>query len=240
MSSLQWVPAIGLGCETAACGVIDPDGLTATLFENFDLPIPNSGPACPTVTLWIGPRSSFQASFAVSVATMDEASARLTQVIAGRFCAVVFNHWPFRRGARKMGVTTGHAFQSSESFRILGRWALDRLGRTRARIEARQLRNLRRLFATTRRKSPLFRRLYADLPQTAEIALHDLPVTRKPELMAEFDDWLTIRSLPLARARDHLRDISKIGEPIDNVAVFQTSGSSGEPAVIVMSESFVE
>lgn len=110
----------------------------------------------------------------------------------------------------------------------------------RARIEAKQLRNLRQLVDKARRESPLFRRLYANLPPSAEIELRDLPVTRKPELMAEFDDWLTIRSLTLARAREHLRDISKVGVPIDDVAVFRTSGTSGEPAVIVMSESFVE
>lgn len=110
----------------------------------------------------------------------------------------------------------------------------------RKRIEARQIRNLRRLVEKARRDSPLFRRLYADLRPTSEIELRDLPVTRKPDLMAEFDDWLTIRSLPLDRAREHLRDIRKVGVPIDDVAVFQTSGTSGEPAVIVMSESFVE
>jgi phenylacetate-coenzyme A ligase PaaK-like adenylate-forming protein len=58
--------------------------------------------------------------------------------------------------------------------------------------------------------------------------------------MREFDDWLTIRSLPLARARDHLRDIGKLGVPIDDVAIFQTSGTSGEPAVVVLPSSFVE
>lgn len=58
--------------------------------------------------------------------------------------------------------------------------------------------------------------------------------------MAEFDDWLTIRSLPLDKAREHLTDIGRVGVPIDDVAVFQTSGTSGEPAVIVLSESFVE
>jgi len=110
----------------------------------------------------------------------------------------------------------------------------------RRRIEARQLRNLRRLVDKARHDSPLFCRLYAELPSTAEIELYDLPVTRKPELMAEFDDWLTIRSLPLDKAREHLRDLRKVGVPIDDVAVFQTSGTSGEPAVIVMSESFVE
>lgn len=110
----------------------------------------------------------------------------------------------------------------------------------RSRIEARQLRNLRRLVEKARRDSPLYHRLYADLPPSSEIELSDLPVTRKPELMAEFDDWLTIRSLPLDKAREHLRDIGKVGVPIDDVAVFQTSGTSGEPAVIVLSESFVE
>ncbi len=110
----------------------------------------------------------------------------------------------------------------------------------RRRIEAKQLRNLRRLVSKARHDSPLFRRLYAELPPTAEIELHDLPVTHKPELMAEFDDWLTIRSLTLDKAYEHLRDIKKVGVPIDDVAVFQTSGTSGEPAVIVLSESFVE
>lgn len=110
----------------------------------------------------------------------------------------------------------------------------------RSRIEAKQLRNLRRLVEKVRRDSPLFRRLYEDLPPSDQIELDDLPVTRKPELMAEFDDWLTIRSLPLQKAREHLRDIEKVGVPIDDVAVFQTSGTSGEPAVIVLSESFVE
>ena len=110
----------------------------------------------------------------------------------------------------------------------------------RKRIEAKKLRNLRCLVEKVRRDSPLFRRLYADLRPSSEIELRDLPVTHKPDLMKEFDDWLTIRSLPLDRAREHLRDIRNAGVPIDDVAVFQTSGTSGEPAVIVLSSSFVE
>ena len=110
----------------------------------------------------------------------------------------------------------------------------------RKRIEARQLRNLRRLVDKARRDSPLFHRLYADLPASNEIELCDLPVTQKPDLMRNFDDWLTIRSLFLERAREHLRDIQKVGVPIDGVAIFQTSGTSGEPAVVVLPSSFVE
>ena len=110
----------------------------------------------------------------------------------------------------------------------------------RKRIEAKQLRNLRRLVEKARRDSPLFRRLYADLRPSSELELHELPVTRKRDLMGEFDDWLTIRSLPLERARDHLRDIRKVGVPIDDVAIFRTSGSSGEPAIVVLPSSILE
>ena len=110
----------------------------------------------------------------------------------------------------------------------------------RKRIESKQLRNLRRLVEKARRDSPLFQRLYADLGPSNEIELRDLPVTRKPDLMREFDDWLTIRSLPLDKAREHLRDIGNVGVPIGDVAIFQTSGTSGEPAVIVLPSSFVE
>jgi len=110
----------------------------------------------------------------------------------------------------------------------------------RRRIEAKQLHNLRRLVEKARRDSPLFRTLYADLRPSSEVELGDLPVTRKPDLMSAFDDWLTIRSLPLDRAREHLADIGKIGVPIGDVAIFRTSGTSGEPAVIVLPSSFLE
>jgi phenylacetate-CoA ligase len=110
----------------------------------------------------------------------------------------------------------------------------------RQRIEAKQLRNLRRLVEKVRRDSPLFRRLYADLGPSNEVELRKLPVTRKPDLMREFGDWLTIRSLPLGKARDHLRDIRKIGVPFGDVAIFRTSGTSGEPAVVVLPSSLLE
>jgi len=110
----------------------------------------------------------------------------------------------------------------------------------RERIEARQLRRLRRLVEKARQDSPLFRKLYSDLRESNLIELHELPVTRKPDLMRDFDDWLTIRYLPLTRAREHMRDNNKLGVPIDDVAVFRTSGTSGEPAVIVWPSAVLE
>ncbi|EMI19304.1 coenzyme F390 synthetase-like protein [Rhodopirellula maiorica SM1] len=110
----------------------------------------------------------------------------------------------------------------------------------RKRIEARQLKRLRRLVEKVRQDSPLFRRLYSDLRASSLIELHELPVTRKPELMRDFDDWLTIRDLPLTRAREHMRAINQLGVPIADVAVFRTSGTSGEPAVIVLPSAVFE
>ncbi len=110
----------------------------------------------------------------------------------------------------------------------------------RERIEARQLKRLRCLVEKVRQDSPLFRELYSDLRASSLIELHDLPVTRKPDLMRNFDDWLTIRDLPLTQAREHIRDINQLGVPVDDVAVFRTSGTSGEPAVIVWPAAVLE
>ena len=46
----------------------------------------------------------------------------------------------------------------------------------RKRIEAKQLKNLRRLIQKARKKSPSFNKLYAHLPDTNLIKLNDLPV----------------------------------------------------------------
>ncbi len=110
----------------------------------------------------------------------------------------------------------------------------------RKRIEAKQLKNLRRLIQKARKKSPYFNKLYAHLPDTNLIKLHDLPVTSKVDLMGEFDNWLTDRSLTLKQVREHMESMDNLGIPIGQYAVFRTSGSSGEPAVIVITSSVLE
>ena len=110
----------------------------------------------------------------------------------------------------------------------------------RKRIEAKQLKNLRRLIQKARKKSPYFNKLYAHLPNANLIKLNDLPVTSKVDLMGEFDNWLTDRSLTLAQAREHMDSMDNLGVPIGQYAVFRTSGSSGEPAVVVIPSSVLE
>ena len=110
----------------------------------------------------------------------------------------------------------------------------------RKRIEAKQLKNLRRLIQKARKNSPYFNKLYAHLPDTNLIKLNELPVTSKVDLMGEFDNWLTDRSLTLAQAREHMDSMDNLGVPIGQYAVFRTSGSSGEPAVVVLPSSVLE
>ncbi|CAH1385486.1 phenylacetate--CoA ligase family protein [Candidatus Nitrotoga sp. M5] len=110
----------------------------------------------------------------------------------------------------------------------------------RKRIEAKQLKNLRRLMQTARKKSPYFNKLYAHLPDTNLISLTDLPVTSKSDLMGEFDNWLTDRFLTLAQVREHMSNMDNIGVPIGQYAVFRTTGTSGEPAVVVLPSSVLE
>jgi phenylacetate-coenzyme A ligase PaaK-like adenylate-forming protein len=102
----------------------------------------------------------------------------------------------------------------------------------RKRIKAQQLRNLRRLVEKVRRQSPLFAELYEHVPPSDAVQLQDLPITRKPELMIQFDRWLTDRTLTRARVLEHMEDINNLGVPINDLLVFRTSGSSGEPLIV--------
>ena len=110
----------------------------------------------------------------------------------------------------------------------------------RKRIEGKQRGNLRRLLQEARQSSPYFNKLYAHLPDTNLVKLNDLPVTSKVDLMGEFDNWLTDRSLTLAQVREHMGNMDMLGVPIGQYAVFRTSGSSGEPAVVVLPSSVLE
>lgn len=64
--------------------------------------------------------------------------------------------------------------------------------------------------------------------------LQDLPRTRKPALMARFDDWVTDPAVSLPALREFTADPTRIGTLfLDRYAVWQSSGSSGEPGMFV-------
>ncbi len=89
-----------------------------------------------------------------------------------------------------------------------------------------------RLVRIAKEKSPFYRRLYADTDD--DFRLEDLPPTNKPDMMANFDDFLTDRSITMARIDEFTADIGNVGRMIDGkYLIFKTSGSTGNPAVVL-------
>ena len=89
-------------------------------------------------------------------------------------------------------------------------------------MAARQRARLAGLVAWARTRSPYYRHLYRDLP--AGLAdLTRLPVTRKSELMAAFDDWVTDPTVTFTAARAFADD------PAVKLDIFQ-SRSEGPQA----------
>ena len=97
-----------------------------------------------------------------------------------------------------------------------------------------QRERLHRLVRHARTASPYYRSLYQGLPSRVTDP-RVLPPVVKRELMAHFDDWVTDPDLTLAGLnRDFLSDLSLVGRPyLGRYHVFTTSGTTGEPAVLV-------
>lgn len=100
-------------------------------------------------------------------------------------------------------------------------------------LEALQSARLRALLADAKARSPLWQRTLRGV-DPASIALQDLPVTHKRELMAQFDEWVADPALRLPGLREFMRQGERIGSPyLERYTVWQSSGSSGEPGVFV-------
>jgi phenylacetate-coenzyme A ligase PaaK-like adenylate-forming protein len=105
-------------------------------------------------------------------------------------------------------------------------------------IARRQRDRLAALVDHARSASPFYRRLYLDVPETLTdlvTNLRELPPVGKRELMENFDDWVTDPHITLAGLRtDLLDDHSRVGGFYrGQYLVLTTSGSTGEPAVLV-------
>jgi phenylacetate-coenzyme A ligase PaaK-like adenylate-forming protein len=131
---------------------------------------------------------------------------------------------------------TAHNNQRMASLELWDRWASladiwwARHGGVRAADAGKE--RLQALIDFTRVHSPFYERRWRGLPH-GDIALADLPVVRKPELMAAFDDWVTD---PRIRRADVARFIEthEVGERfLDRYVVFQSSGTTGAPGLFV-------
>ena len=107
----------------------------------------------------------------------------------------------------------------------------------RSAIDAARASRAADLIAFAREHSPAYRRAWSGLPQRA-LALADLPVATKRDLMAHFDDWLTDPRVDRAGIEAFLADRTHIGERyLDRYVVWKSSGSTGEPGIFVQDES---
>jgi len=88
-----------------------------------------------------------------------------------------------------------------------------------------------------REASPYYRGKWRALPHR-RLALRELPVVHKHDLMSRFDDWVTDRSVTLAAVDRFLADKRGIGEPfLGKYIVWKSSGTTGEPGVFVEDRS---
>ena len=116
------------------------------------------------------------------------------------------------------------------------RLAIDLLAAQRegpAGLARRRDRRLREVVERARTDSPFYARLYRGLP-APDPALRDLPPVTKPELMADFDEWVTDRDVTLAGVERFVADPGRVGAPyLGRYFVATTSGTTGHPGVFV-------
>lgn len=116
------------------------------------------------------------------------------------------------------------------------RLAVDQLRAERegpAGLAHRREQRLRSLVEHARATSPFYERVYRGLPTTG-LALRDLPPVTKPELMADFDDWVSDRALTLAGLKEFVGDPGRVGTPyLGRYFVGTSSGTTGHPGLFV-------
>lgn len=100
-------------------------------------------------------------------------------------------------------------------------------------IAERQRSRLADLVRFARERSPYYRELYRGLPSAVDDPSLLPPVT-KPGLMDRFDDWVTDPDVTLDGVRTFVADPAKVGLPfLGRHHVFTTSGTTGEPAILL-------
>jgi phenylacetate-coenzyme A ligase PaaK-like adenylate-forming protein len=103
---------------------------------------------------------------------------------------------------------------------------------SRTALAERQSRRVAALLESALRRSPRYRRLLEGRHAPPQLA--DMPVARKAELMRDFDHWCTDPRIRLEDVRRFVAEPANIAEPyLGDYVVWESSGSSGEPAVFV-------
>lgn len=102
-----------------------------------------------------------------------------------------------------------------------------------------QRKRLKKLVKYAVENSPFYRDLYQDIKE--DFRPEDLPPVSKPVLMAEFDNVMTDRNITMKRVDEFCQDLDHVGRMLDGkYLVFRTSGSTGNPAVVLYDKHFID
>ena len=105
--------------------------------------------------------------------------------------------------------------------------------KSREEIEALTRERLVKLVEHARANSEFWREKLADVPESS-FELTDLPTSNKPELMDNFDRAVTVDDLTRDEVEQFFEDESNLGKLFkDKYALSHTSGSQGQPLLIV-------
>ncbi|MGW7284746.1 phenylacetate--CoA ligase family protein [Streptomyces sp. NPDC054847] len=105
-----------------------------------------------------------------------------------------------------------------------------------AALADRQRERLAAMVDFARARSPYYHELYRTLPERVEHPAL-LPVTRKEDLMARFDDWVTDPEVTLEGVRNFIADPTRVGEPfLGKYLVSTTSGTTGHRGVFLLDD----
>ncbi|HTP98946.1 MAG TPA: hypothetical protein VMN56_06440, partial [Casimicrobiaceae bacterium] len=100
-------------------------------------------------------------------------------------------------------------------------------------IAAAQAHRMAERLSHARTHSPYYRRAWRDLPR-GPLALADVPVTTKGELMAAFDEWATDRAVSWRDVEPFVANRGHIGERFrDRYLIWTSSGTTGTPGVFL-------
>ena len=98
------------------------------------------------------------------------------------------------------------------------------------------VKRLKDLVYYSKANSTYFKNLYKDLP--TDFSLQDIPPTNKIDMMHNFNDWLTDSKITMSNINIFTKDIDNVGRLLDKkYLVFMTSGSTGNPAVVLYDKS---
>ena len=107
------------------------------------------------------------------------------------------------------------------------------------KIKKLQQKRLKKLVKYAKNNSLYYKELYENISD--DFHLEDLPITKKEDLMKNFDSWLTDENVDLKKINEFTSDINNVGRMIDGkYLIFKTSGSTGNPVTVLYDKKNID